>query len=229
MELPVIDKSLAKLGGACAVLLGASYAFIGITYPFLSLGERVVGVGAASSYYPAFLQNPSPAIVLYWLTAIGGVLGIAAVQAISALVRRENLGWVDWTSYMATFGFVVKALDSFRGLTLIQLRAETWMNSDDSTRLAIGATRLTLDYHGWFAFGAVGLWVLVVCLLMLRTGRYPKLISWIGLVVAFGYLVGTAGFVVTNVTLLSIGVVLIAIAGPFWYGWMGYTLWRAGQ
>lgn len=225
----MIDNSLSKLGGVCSILLGISYALIGITYVFLPQGDRVVGVGDPANYYTTFLQNPTPGILLFWLTAIGGVLGIAAVQAISELVRSANEGWVRWTSYMALFGFVIKAIDSFRGLTLFPMRAAAWTAGDASTKAAIGATRLTFDYHGWFTFGAVGLWVFVVSLLVLRGGTFSKTLCYWGIACAIAYELVMVGFVLASVTMLSIGVGLAAVAGTVWYIWMGLTLRRVGS
>jgi hypothetical protein len=220
------DNSLGKLGGTCSVLLGVSYFLIGVTYVFLPTGSRVVGVGDAAQYYPSFLAAPTPAMLLFWETALGGILGIAAVLAISETVRPANEGWVRWTSYMALFGFAVKALDSFRGLTLLPMRAAAWVAGDASTKAAIGATRLTLDYHGWFTFGAVGLWVLVVSLLTLREGGRPRTLAYFGIATAIAYWCVTAGFVLESVTLLSTGVGLASIAASVWYMWMGLSIQR---
>ena len=130
---------------------------------------------------------------------------------------------------MALFGFAVKALDSFRGLTLIRMRAVAWVTGDASTQAAIGATRLTFDYHGWFTFGAVGLWAFVVSMLMLREGRRPKTLSYFGIAAAIAYWFTVAGFVFDSIMLLSIGIGLGGIALPVWYIWIGLILQHAGS
>lgn len=222
----MIDNSVRKVGGVSSILLGISYALIGITYVFLSHGEKVVGVGDPAVYYTTFLQNKTPAMILYWLTAIGGVFGIAAVQGISEIFDSLNKGWVKWTGFMAAFGFAIKALDSFRGLTLVSMRAEAWVAGDASTRAAIGATRLTFDYYGWFTFGAVGLWVLVVSLLISRKHLLPQSLGYIGIICALSYELVMSGFIFVSVTVLTIGLGVGTIAGTVWYTWSGIELLR---
>ena len=184
-------------------------------------GDRVVGVGDPAEYYTAFLENPTPAIILYWLTAFGGFVGIPVVLAFSERVEWANKGWVSWTKHMSVFGFAVKAVDSLRGLTLGPMRARAWVAGDASTRAAIGATRLTFDYHGWMTFGAVGVWVFVVALLFYRHNNFPKWQIYLGITASISYLLLVAGFTFENVLMLSIGVGLGCSFGAVWFIWIG--------
>ena len=222
-----MSQNLARVGGNCAVLLGASYILVGITYLFLPAGQRVVGVGDPATYYTSFLQNPTPALFLYWETALGGLVGVGAVLAISDVVNGRGEGWVRWTSQLAVFGFAVQAIDSLRGVTLLPMRAHAYLAGDASTRAAIGATRLTLDYHGWFEYGAVGLWVLVVSLLALRARSFPKALAWGGVILTAAYWLVVAGFMTSTVPLLSVGTVVGGVVvAPVWYVWAGLRLRR---
>jgi hypothetical protein len=215
-----------SLGATCCGILAICYLSLPLTYAFLSTGEKVVGVGDPAAYYTALLQNPTPAYVLYWVTTIIGIVGVAAVLSITSLVGSTGRGWLGWTSQLAIFAFAVKALDSLRGATLIKMRALAWTQGDSATRAAIGATRLTLDYHAWFSLGAVGAWILVVSISTLHSGRFPRSLGYAGILLAIGHWIGVAGFVFESVSMLSICLVMLGILAPIWYVGIALRLWR---
>jgi hypothetical protein len=223
----MVEHSVARLGAIVSLPLALLYPLMGVTYAFLPADQRVVGVGRAEQYYASFLASPTAATLLYWETAAMGALEIATVMALSDLVRRYNEGLVRWLAYIASFGFVVTSIDSFLGLTLVPMRAEAFLAGDASTRAAIGATRLTLDYHGWYGFGGVGLWLLAVGILAWRSGALPRLLCLVGVLGAIGYFATVACFVGSHRGLLSAGIIADTfILIPVWHAWSGLCLWR---
>ncbi len=86
-----------------------------------------------------------------------------------------------------------------------------------------------LDPAAFLSFGAVGVWILVVSLLALRSGAWPKPLAYVGIGVAIVY-----GLVVAS-SLLQIQLFTAIVAGvggvilaPIWYIWFGLRLRKAG-
>ena len=223
------DSTLSKLGGICSILLGVSYLVIGINYLLLP-AEQKAG-GALEKLLPSFAQNPTPLTIQYWVFALGALLALAVVLAVSENVRSVNEGWVRWTSNLATLGFAVVAIDNFRTLAFQSGRATAYLEGDAATKAAIEVSGpFSLDPQGWLGFGAVGLWVLVVSLLALRAGTWPKLLAYVGIAVAVAYWFVAAGFVLNLETLIAVAAGLGGvILAPIWYIWIGLRLQRAGS
>ncbi len=223
------EKSIGKLGGICAVIMGVLYVLVGITY--LLLPEAQKGGPEIEDLAKALLstnQNPILTILLNVEFALIGVIAFAAVPAISGLVQTVNEGWARWTRNLAYLGFAVLAINYFRAIALTPWRAEAFAAGDASTRAAIvGVGPILIDPQGWLSFGGVGLWFLVVNILALRGGKLPKVLGIIGIVGAISYGLVVAGNV-TGITLL----VMIAaglggiIVGPIWFIWIGVRLLR---
>ena len=223
------DTTLGKLGGTCAILLGVSYIVIGVNYLLLVPAEQKVGGGLAK-FLPSFAQNPTPLTLQYWAFALGALLAIAAVLAISESVRSVNEGWVRWTSTLAVLGFAVVAIDNFREMSFQPDRAADYAAADAATKAAMEVSGpIGLDPQGWLGFGAVGLWVLVVSLLALRGSTWPKPLAYVGIAVAVVHWLVVAGSVLSIEPLIAIAAGLGGvILGPIWYIWTGLTLRRAG-
>lgn len=221
-------NELSDLGGSCALLMALTYVAVGITYLFLPRDLKVVGMGDPAVYYPALLKDPTPALMLDWETAVMGLLGVAIVLAVSARVLHElSNGWIVYTGFLALFGFALEALDSLRGTVFHLSRAEAWVHGDASTRAAIGATRLTLDYYGWFAFGAVGLWILAVSVPRISSEPAASGLGYLGVALAIGNELLVLGWTFGVVSLIDLGVFLGALTGIPWFTWMGLELRRA--
>ena len=225
------DNTMSKLGGTCSILLGVSYMVIGITYFLLppELQEPL----ADGKFMTAYAQNPLMLNVEDWAFALGGLLAIAAVLAISDSVRSANEGWVRWTSSLALVGFAALAISYFRFLALAPDRAAAYVQGDAALKAALTVppaplNGLGLDPQGWLEFGAVGLWILVVSLFALRGGTWPKPLAYVGVGLAIVYWLVVAAIVLKMQLLIAIaagvGSVLLA---PIWYIWLGLRLRKA--
>jgi len=165
--------------------------------------------------------------VEFWAEALGALVGIAAVLAISARVRSANDGWVSWTSTLAILGLAITAIDDLRFLALTPGRAAAYVQGDAAVRAALTAPGALegLDPQHWLRLGAVGLWVLVVNLLALRTRAWPTPLAYVGIGNALVYWLAVAGIVLqipTAITLVAgLGAIVLA---PLWYIWLGLRL-----
>lgn len=220
------DNSSRKLGGTCSILVGVSYLVVGVMYLLMPVEQRA---GAdPGAFLSSYAQSPIMATLEYWGFALGAVLALAAVPAISEKVRSGSEGWVRWTSSLAIIGFAVTAIQYFRYLAFYPGRAAAYLAGDAASRAAIAANQATmaLDPDGWLAFGGVGLWFLVVNLLALRGGNWAKPLAYVGVAGAIAYWFVVAGFVLEVDVFVTIAAAAAVILGPVWYIWAGLTLRR---
>jgi hypothetical protein len=126
-------------------------------------------------------------------------------------------------------GFALTAIDNFHALDLNYDKAFAYVNTLGAKEpLSIPGSLTGLDVNGWFRFGAIGLWLLAVNLLALRTGAWPKLLAYVGIAGAVAYFLVLAGNTFGPDALILIGAGAGGIIlGPIWYIWMGLRLYDA--
>lgn len=220
------DSSLGRLGGTCAILVGVSYVVVGIMYLLMPAEQKVAA--DPGLFLLSLAQNRLMAMSEYWAFALGAVLALAVVPAVSNVVRSGNEGWVRWTSSLAIVGFAVTAIQYFRYLAVYPEMAAAYVAGDAAPRTAIAADQATmaLDPNGWLTFGGVGLWFLVVNLLVLRAGNWPKPLAYIGVAGAVAYWLVVAGLNFEIEIFVTIAAAVAIVLGPIWYIWAGLTLRR---
>jgi hypothetical protein len=228
------DTTLSKLGGACSILAAVTLIAVAVLLPLLPAEQQQDPntCGCADKYLTSLAHNSTLYIAGLGVLALYCLLAIAAVLAISASVRAVNDGWARWSSTLAIIGLAVNAIDALRRAALDPASAAAYVQGDAAVKaaLTVPSAFLGLDPQGWLKFGAFGFWVLIVSLLALRGGTWPKLLAFVGIGVALAsWLV-----VVTTVTqtqsqsLLAIpGVIGLVILAPIWYIWLGLRLLRA--
>jgi uncharacterized protein DUF4386 len=221
------DNTLSKLGGNCSILLGILYLVIGVTYLLLPADQKQTS--ALDKFLISFAQNPTTQTIQFWVFALSGLIGIAVVLAVSESVRSANEGWIRWTSNLAVLGFAVVAINNFRNIAFQPGRATAYLKGDAVTKTVIELSGpFSLDPQGWMGFGAVGLWVLVISLLALRAGTWPKLLTYVGIATAVAYWLIVVGSVLNQEALFTIGAALGGIIlAPIWYIWAGLRLQQA--
>lgn len=227
------ENTLAKLGGVCSILLGISIIIVGITYlPLPPEQQQIVGLYTnPGAFLESFAKNSTLLTVEFWAEALGVLFGIAAVLAISESVRAVNEGWVRWTSTLAILGLAIAAIDDLRFLALMPGRAAAYVQGDAAVKAALTVPGILegIDPQHWLRLGAVGLWVMVVSLLALRSGTWPKLLAYAGIGAAIAYWLAVVGIVfqIPSVITIIAGLGAIFLA-PLWYIWLGLRLRKVG-
>jgi hypothetical protein len=224
------DTTLSKLGGTCSILTGVAILAVAAVYLLLP-PEQQDACHCPDRFLASLAHNSALYVVEYGLYTLYALLAIAAVLAISASVRVVHDGWVRWTSTLAIIGTAVGAIDNIRRVSLDPARAAAYVQGDAATKAALtvpGALQ-GLDPQGWLKLGGVGVWFLVVSLLALREGTWPKPLAWLGIGVAIVAWLSVVGEVVQTQSLFVIlagagGIIVI----PLWYIWLGLRLRRAG-
>jgi hypothetical protein len=218
------EKSVARLGGVCSIIVGILYVLIGITF-LLVPAEQRGGIDDLPRFLPSFHANPTAMLLLYVEFAVGAILAIAAVSGISGLVREVNEGWIRWTSNLAFLGFAIVAVYYFQMIAIAPARAAAYVAGDASTKSAL-VVPTGVDPQFVLRYGVIGLWILVVSILALKSRKLPTLLSIVGIVSALLYWVlginDVLGVAATVRPILAIagGV----IAAPIWFIWVGARL-----
>lgn len=182
------DNSLYKLGGIASILVGISYVVVGITT--ILTPPAVAGVPNAQATILFFEDSEFLILTNWWALLIGAVFALAMIPAVSATVQHLNEGWVRWTSTLATIAFAVVTVDNYWPIVYTEARARAYETGTEAVRaaLSIPGSPQWIDVQGWLAYGAVGLWLLVISLLVLRSNIWP----WVWLIWEFSSLLFTS-------------------------------------
>lgn len=222
------DRSLGRVGGVAAILLGASYPLVGLTYMFQPDGLnqtvdyarhlRAYGTGATWLHVAEFAG-----------LALGAVLAFAAIPAVAERFRQGAEGWVRWSSAVAYLGFGALAVSTVRHLVIEPELAQAFRLAGPDGRPAVvaAASTLSADPDGWLQFGGVGLWVLAISVIGLRGRQMPAALGIVGIAMAAMYWVP---IVATYLPVPSLNAVAAGLGGvvlaPLWYVWLGVLLYR---
>jgi uncharacterized protein DUF4386 len=225
------DNTLSKLGGTCSILTGVTIVVTAVLYLLLP-AEQQDACGCPEKFLVSMAQSPTLYIVEEGLFGLSSLLAIAAVLAISESVRSAHEGWMRWTSNLAIIGQAVNTIEALHRMVFDPLKAAAYMKGDAAVKAALtvpGAVQGLFDPQGWLRLGAVGLWVLVVSLLALRGGPWPRPLAYVGIGGGIAYVLVVFGQAFQIQLLIAIvagvgGVILI----PLWYIWLGLRLRQVG-
>jgi len=219
-------QNLYSVGGLFAILLGLTKIWTAISYLIIPADQRAAVPGKV--FLPAYAQGHGLLNSLFWAEALVGVFGLAIVPALARwLVNQRNEGWVKWTSALATVGFAVSAIGYFLTLARLPGIATAFVNGDPSTQAALAVTwRSTPDLFGFWGYGAIGIWMLCVSLIMLQRADISKVFAIIGLLTGVLSILVAAGTYFKFQPLLLLGAAAGGIAAPVWFIWLGLLLRR---
>ena len=220
----MIDRGLTRLGGTCAILAGALLPVSAIAFLLMPTAQQTWADPAA--YLESFAEVQTYAMIEYSANVVGAILGLAVVIAIPYVLRPVHEGWLRWATVIALLGNSVIAVQYLREIALSPSMAERYMMADPATQAATAANLylVLLDPHGWISHGAIGGWLLAINILALLRGRWPRLLSILGIsggiaywlivassvlhVEALGTVAAAAGVILAPATLVWIGLIL---------------------
>ncbi|HSM57655.1 MAG TPA: hypothetical protein VK879_15995 [Candidatus Sulfomarinibacteraceae bacterium] len=219
-------RSVSKLGGTCAILVGISYVFVGIFHTLSPMEHRISS--GPELFLPAIASGFSFSTLVGWSFALGALCALAAIPAIADQFRELDHEWIDWMRNLALLGYAITAVNEFTIFVSWPSIATAYVEGEAAIRAALAAQPLLpLDPQGWLLYGAVGAFVFVVSFLALRSEALPKPLSYIGLAAGMMFWLALLGFILDSETLISIGAGLGAvILVPIWYIWVGLRLRR---
>jgi len=226
---PVPDRTMRQVSGWCAIALAVTYVVAGLLSFVVPADLRS---DDPPTYWRAVLANPALAVAGFWVIALGGILGLGAIGGISALVSAAHAGLVRWAQNLAFLGFAVSAVSFARLATVTYGRGLTYFcesctGTDNFKKIIDGTQPLVqLDPQGWFSFGAVGLWVLVISVLALRARLLPAGLAILGIALAIFYGLALASNIFGIDALFTVASSVGVLVALGWYCWIGMHLLR---
>jgi hypothetical protein len=190
--------------------------------------ERFAGVcailgGAVGFLYSvAFVIFRSPSLSALFLLVVG-LLGTVTLVAVYARLRETDASFALWALFLGIAGAMGSAIHGGYDLANV-------INPPATTNLDLPSQ---IDPRGMLTFGVAGLGLWVVAWLILRGGKFPKNLGYLGYVTAALLIViYLARLIVLDATspLVLVPALLAGfIASPVWYIWLGLTLWRGAR
>lgn len=222
------DRSLTRVGGMCAILLGISYILVGITFMF----DTVRTAPTRHEFLMRFAQNPPARLLNHAFFLIGAILALGAIPAISQIVRKDNEGWVRWATNVAYLGIVVTALTHIEFLTLTPLNARLYASGDEFARTVfLASPRQGTDISGWLRYGCLGIWMLIIVVLAWRHAALPRLLVYLGILGAVLYILIPVSSLLPDQLHVTVETVAAGLGGivlaPIWFLWIGALLYRS--
>lgn len=215
--------SVLSLGGVCSIILGVISGLTGLTYLLLP-AEQKLGMKAVD-LLPSFAANSTLLTVQSLELALAGIFGLAVVPAVAQLIDPVNEGWSRWISSLAYLGFGVSAVSNLIVVARLPGIAAAFVAGDAATKAALAPVwRSTLDWQGIWQYGAVGVWILVASLLLLRGNKLSKPLNYLGVVAAIVTLLIPLVFILKVPALIAIVAIVGGVIGVVWYIWLGLQL-----
>ncbi len=221
------DDSVARLGGTASILVGVSCIAAGIAAALMPPELQADPDVTPHEFWTVLSRDPTAHLAFHWAWVAGGLIGLAAVPAISRLVRAGNEGWVGWASALAYLGFAVNARSHLMEVAFDRKIIPIYLESDPATQRAVHVVAgLALDIpDGFLSYGAIGLWILVISYVALRDEKLSRPLCYVGIATALFHLLGVVGysFLIQPLVVLAIGVGGLVLA-PIWYIGLGLRL-----
>jgi hypothetical protein len=218
-----VTRQSEKLGGVCALIIG----FLNILLILYIVATSAPGRYDTGEFYRAYTQGEANVSTVNWVAlVVTAVLSLAViVPTVSNLIQSENPALVRAVTVLAIVGWAVMAISFLNLLSKVPDLASRYVNGDETTRTALVAVGLPeIDPDGWLLFGGPGIWFVVVNTLALFTLRWPRLLSWAGILVGVFFLCTIPAAILELEPLNMIAAGGGAIFSPLWHIWMGIRL-----
>jgi hypothetical protein len=222
-----VDRmSTMRFGGAASIAIGVLTATAAVTYFLLPAEQRVLVRGA--ELLPSMAGGSQLLNLEFIQLALVGLLGLAAVPALTRLAGREDDGLVRWAAVLAMLGYGVSAVSYLFTLGRLPGVAAAFAAGDASTRAALlPVWRSSLDLYGFFQFAAVGVWILVVAWFARRAGTGSGAFAVAGIALGIVHVAACAAIALALPTVLTASVATATVLAPIWYTWSGLEDRRA--
>jgi hypothetical protein len=224
MDESALSARTFRFTGLMAMVAALATALAGIFYVLLPAAQRLGVPGR--ELLPSFAANPLPLQMETIALGAMGIVGLALVRPITALAGGTN-DWLRWTSILALVGYGVAAVGNTLVLGKLPGIAAAFVAADPSMQPVIATFwRTTLDPFGLWQFGAVGIWLIVVGLVAMRTRGWPSIGAYLALAAGVAHLAIPVVLLVAAQSALGILALVAAAVIVIWFGWLGLHLMR---
>jgi hypothetical protein len=213
----------SKLGGVSAILIGLLNIVI-VIYVVAATGAQRYDPIESITY---FSENPLGLSVAWIVFSASAVLAYTVIPAVHDLVGARYRDWARAATIYGIVGFTVLGVWAITLTRTAPDLATRFVNGDEMTRTAVLAMWLPeIDPDGWFSFGGIGTWLIVMNVLALRGRRLPPWHALAGVVLGIGHwatvIAAATEFEPLNLFASGVGALLY----PVWFIWLGILLLR---
>jgi hypothetical protein len=221
-------KSLYRVGGICALVLGIAYI---VTIPLYAY------VGAPPSGGEAWLTYAAGKTTVWWailgLSVLTDLLFVPVALALYLALKRVNRNaMLVATAFVGLFVVLDLAVTWPNYAALITLGGHYAAATTDAQRAADVAAAsyasavVTSGLEGVYSIMTLSLGILVVGLVMLR-GVFSRATAYLGVVTGVLGVVSAVGPLLASA--LSVMIIVTSVLTTVWVLFVGYRLYRLGQ
>jgi len=199
---------------------------VAVTREVASAYERFAGICGVLAgicgvlYAIAFVVLKNPLLYSIFL-GLGGILSSAVLVAVYERVHESEAGFSLWGLVLGLIGALGSTVHA--GYDLANA-----INVPATIPSNIANLPSAIDPRGLLTFGIAGLGVLVFAWLMVRSGRFPKSLGYLGYLLAVLLLIIYLARLIILDPANPILLVPVLLAGflinPAWYIWLGFVL-----
>lgn len=211
-------NNLQKMGGVAALVNAAAY-IVGFGMVFTLLAPII---DAKPEQYLAFLVD-NQTLLYVWHLIIYVVAGLFMLPLVLALHERLQSGAPAIAQIAAAIGLIWAGLVIASGMLYLKdigVVAELYGQDPAQAVTVMLALSAVENALGGGIELPGGLWVLLVSWAALQTGRLPKLLNYLGL------LIGVAGILMLVPVLGEPGSMIFGLGFILWFAWVGIVLAR---
>ena len=214
-------NNLQKMGGIAALYMAAAY-IVGMV-GFLIIVD-VSGVADPVEQVALIVDNQTFLHILYLIVYV--VWGVFLVVLALALYERLKAGSPAIVQTATVFGILWACVIIASGM-IYNSGMENVVDLYDKDPAIAGTVWLAIDsvFEGLGGSNEVlgGIWILLVSWAALRTGKLPRVLNYLGVVV------GAAGIISVVPALAEISIYIFALGQIVWFVWLGIVMLRSGQ
>jgi hypothetical protein len=211
--------NLRRLGGAAALLMAAAY-LIGIALNFTVLDTT--GIADPIEEIGFLVRNQTiMSIWILFIYVVFGALLVVLALALHALVQDDA---PDLARVATAFGLIWACLLIGSGMVYkLGLETVATLYRDDAAVATTVMAAITAVHEGLGGANEIpgGLWTLLISTAALRTGRLPRGLGILGL------LIGAAGVFTVIQPFFPVAAAIFGIGGIVWFIWLSAAMLRA--
>lgn len=208
-------KQFFKIGGVSSLIQSLLYIVAVIAIAFTPI-EQITGNMA--QFIKSYTADPLPLTVMSLSFTILGLLGFFSVApATAAMFSNKYKVWVFIGKHIALLCLLLTSVYFIWFLAVIP-------------NIPLNSLHTPMNWIGWFTFGGMGLWVVIVGILVWVSGILPRGFAVVCAIKTFGFWLILAGIIFDSFSTAKVGAVIGGLfGGPIYHIWLSSAFFRKSK
>ncbi len=227
----------ARWPGAWAIIAGITSLLPLIFYFYLlpAAGSSATHALNAESFLPWMAEHGNIRLALWWVICIPFFIALISIPlALKRKLETYNPSTAQIIELTGILGFSILIIASLMLAAGELPLARAYVAAGSEAKTAIVAvyewqrlvTALLFDVAGFFL---IGMFIFLSSIAGWRSGRFPKIFNWFGLLTSILIFFFVSGYLTGIKQLGETGIGMLAfIAVPVWFVWTGIMIWQSG-